>query len=55
MAYQDAKGRGNYLSEPSIKDVETWLVWQAHQMDMPYWWAELTAIPGVEDPKRLAW
>ena len=24
-------------------------------MDMPYWWAELTTIPGVEDPKKLAW
>ena len=55
MAYQDAEGRGNYPSEPSIKDVETWLDWQAHQMDMPYWWVEFTAIPGVEDPKRLAW
>ena len=54
MAYQDAKGRGNYPSEPSIKDVETWLDWQAHQMDTPYWWAELTAIPGVEDPRKLA-
>ena len=54
MAYQDAKGRGNYLPEHSIKDVETWLDWQAHQMDTPHWWAELTAIPKVEDPKRLA-
>ena len=24
-------------------------------MDMPYWWVELTAIPEVENPKRLAW
>ena len=39
MAWQDAESRGNYLSEPSIKDVETWLDWQACQMDMPYWWA----------------
>ena len=23
------------------------------KMDMPYWWAELIAIPGVEDPKKL--
>ena len=55
MAYQNAKGRGNYPLEPSIKDVETWLDWQACQMDMPYWWTELTAIPGVEDPWKLAW
>ena len=54
MACHDAKGRGNYPSEPSIKDVETWLDWQACQMDMPYWWTELTAIPGVEDPWKLA-
>ena len=54
MACQDAEGRGNYPSEPSIKDVETWLDWQACQMDMPYWWMELTAIPGVEDPQKLA-
>ena len=54
MACQDAKGRGNYPLEPSIKDVETWLDWWACQMDMPYWWTELTAIPGVEDPQKLA-
>ena len=54
LAYWDAKNRGNYLSEPSIKDIETWLEWQAHQMDMPHWWAELAAILRVEDPKRLA-
>ena len=35
-------------------DVETWLDWQAHQLDMPCWWMELTAILGVEDPQKLA-
>ena len=40
-------------SEPSIIDVETWLDWQAHQLDMPCWWMELTAIPGVEDLQKL--
>ena len=54
MAYQDATNRGNYPPEPSIKDIETWLGWQACQMDPPHWWAEFTAIPGVKDPKRLA-
>ena len=54
MAYQNAKSGGNYPSEPSIKDVETWLDWQAHQMDMPYFRTELTTIPGVEDPKKLS-
>ena len=24
-------------------------------MNMPYWWTELTTIPGVEDPRKLAW
>ena len=28
--------------------------WQAHQLDMPHWWEELTAIPEVGDPKKLA-
>ena len=55
VAYPNAKSRGNCLSEPSIKDVETWIDWQAHQLDMPCWWTELTAIPGVEDPKKLTW
>ena len=54
MVYPDAGGREDYLPEPSIKDIETWLDWWAHQMDMPYWWAELTAILEVENPKRLA-
>ena len=43
----------SYPPEPSIKDSETWLDWQAHQLDMPCWWMELTAIPGVEDPWKL--
>ena len=55
MDYLNAESRGNYLLEPSIKDVETWLDWLACQLDMPCWWMELTAIPGMEDPKKLAW
>ena len=35
MAYPDAGGRGDYPHEPSIDDAETWLDWQACQMDMP--------------------
>ena len=34
-------------------DIEAWLDWWAHQLDMPCWWTELTAIPGVEDPQKL--
>ena len=55
MAYPNARSRGNYLLEPSIKDIETWLDWKARQLDMPCWWGELTAIPGVEDPRKLDW
>ena len=53
VAYPNAESRGNYHLEPAIKDVETWLDWWAHQLDMPCWWMELTAIPGVEDPRKL--
>ena len=55
LAYPNVGSRGNYLLEPSIKDIKTWLDWQACQLDMPCWWIELTIIPGVEDPKKLAW
>ena len=48
------EGGENYHPQPSIIDVETWLDWQAHQLDMPCWWMELTAIPWVEDPWKLA-
>ena len=43
------------LPEPSIKNYETWLDWQAHRLDTPHRWEVLTAIPDVEDLKRLAW
>ena len=46
-------GRGNW-PEPSIRNVEVWLDLQAHLMDTPHWWVELTAIPNVEDPRKLA-
>ena len=44
-----------YPPEPSVRNIEVWLDWQACQLDMPHWWVELTAIPNVENPKRLAW
>ena len=49
------EGGKSYPQEPSIVDVETWLDWQACQLDTPSWWMELTAIPGVEDQWKLAW
>ena len=47
------EGRGNYLLQPSILDVESWLDWQAQQIDMPCWWRELRAIPGEEDLQKV--
>ena len=54
-AYPDIGSRMGYLPEPSIRNYEMWLDWQSHQLDTPHWWAELTAIPDVEDPRKLAW
>ena len=54
VAYPNAKSRGNYPLEPSIKDVETWRDWWACQLDMLCWWMEFTTIPGAEDPRKLA-
>ena len=54
MAYLDIKTRMGDRLEPSIRNYEVWLNWQAHQLDTPHWWGELVAIPDVEDLKRLA-
>ena len=45
---------GDYLSEPSVSDVETWLEWQSQQLGTPGWWSELKAIPGVRDLWKIA-
>ena len=48
------EGMEDYLPEPPVSDVKTWLEWQVCQLGMPAWWSELTAIPGVEDlPTRF--
>ena len=52
--YPDIVNRMGYPPEPSIRNYKIWLDWQACQLDTPYWWAELTTIPEVEDPRRLA-
>ena len=44
-----------YPPEPLIKNYELWLDWQAHQLDTPHWWEELTTIPEAGDQKKLAW
>ena len=55
LAYPDVGGRVDYLPEPSVRNVEVWLDWQACQVDTLHWWVEFTTIPDVENPKRLAW
>ena len=47
-------GAEDYLLEPPISDVETWLEWQASQLSTPTWWLELRAIPWVKDLWKIA-
>ena len=54
VVYSNIRGGRGYLPEPSIRNVEVWLDLQAHLMDTPHWWVELTAIPEVEYPRKLA-
>ena len=37
-----------------IKDLESWLEYQADQLGTPTWWGELMAIPGMVDLYRIA-
>ena len=55
MTGKDTQSRWGYPLEPSIKNYELWLEWQAHQLDTPHWWEELTTIPEVGDIKKLVW
>ena len=50
-----AGDRCNPQPEPSIKNYEVWLEWQACQANISDWWGELVAIPNAGDPERLAW
>ena len=45
---------GDYSTEPSVLDVETWLEWQARQLGTPTWWTELKAILQIRNPQELA-
>ena len=42
------------LTEPSVGDLETWLVFQAGHLGTPTWWEELGAMPGIEDRHKFA-
>ena len=50
-----ARDKQGSLPEPSIDNYKMWLEWQAHQLDTPNWWEELTTMPNAGDPKMLAW
>ena len=55
IAYPDVGGRGvTWLSLLSGTLKYGWIGRPAG-WNMPHWWVELTAIPDVENPKRLAW
>ena len=41
--------------EPPVEELESWVTWRAQMQDMPGWWQELAEVPGVDDPKKLAW
>ena len=55
MAYQNTEGRENYPQSPPSGMLKPGSDWWDHQLDMPCWWMELTAIPVVEDPWKLTW
>ena len=40
--------------EPTILDFGQWVWWRAEKCEMPEWWAELSAMPGKEDTRKLA-
>ena len=37
-----------------IKDLESWLEYQADQLGTPTWWGELKGVPGMADLCRFA-
>ena len=41
--------------EPPVEELESWVIWRSWMQDMPGWWQELPGVPGVDDPKKLAW
>ena len=38
-----------------MDDLETWLEFQAGQLDTPAWWEELGAVHGIEDRCKFTW
>ena len=55
LAYPGVGGRMDYPHEPHIQGHQNMARLTGHQLDMLHWWLKLTAIPDVENPKRLSW
>ena len=54
MGPSSERNTEDYSMEPSVSDMETWLEWQAKQLDTLALWMELQAILGIRDPQKLA-
>ena len=39
--------------EPAISDLSQWVLWRAERCVTLKWWAELSAVPGKEDTRKL--
>ena len=47
-------GRRESSDKPPIKDLESWLEYQADQLGTPTWWGELKAVLDVADLCKFA-
>ena len=41
--------------KPPVEELESWVIWKSQKQDTSGWWQELAEVPGVDDPKKLAW
>ena len=41
--------------EPPVGELCEWVTWKAKMTEIPDWWRELLALPGVPNCKKLAW
>ena len=49
----DGKSKEGPL-EPSVLKFANWVRWKAGKRNTPYWWAELSTVPGEDETRRLA-
>ena len=62
MSFHDPKDEKDPIKEeascsrePSVDNLETWLVFQVGQLGTPTLWEELGAMLGIEDWHKFAW